>query len=259
MLFAQGRVFPFFCLLAICGVVLFQIERAKKGMPVVVRKIPALDAIGEGIGRATEMGRPVHFSSGCIGMSSASYAPIVMASMEYLAFVARQCARFDTQLIVTVAAGDNYAVSEEVVRNAYAHEGVLEHLKPGTVRFLGTGFVFASSVCNILEQEKVATNIMIGGWADESLFVAEGGHLAGALGIGGTTNQYQIPFFVAACDSVLLADELFVGSAYLSQDPVELGVVAGQDWGKALGLFLLVTGIVLKTLDVNLLVNIMSR
>ncbi len=259
-MFVDGRVFSFLCLLAICGVILLQIDRAKKGIAVSIRKIPALDSLEEGIGRATEMGRPVHFSSGFIPMSNATHAPMLVASMEYLAYVSRQCARFDTQLIITVAQGDTFAVTQEIVRNAYLQEGVPENLRPDTIRFLSSNqLVFGSAAGSIMEQERVATNIMIGGWADEALFVAEAGHLAGALGIGGTTNQYQIPFFVAACDSVLLSDELFAGSAYLSKDPVELGAVAGQDWGKALGVFLLLAGTILRTLNVDFLVNLMSK
>ncbi len=256
----EGRMFPFLCLVAVCGVILFQIERARKGMTVGLRKLPALDSLEDGIGRATEMGRPVHFSSGWIPMSNATHAPMLVASMEYLAYVSRQCAKFDTKLIITVAQGDTFAVTQEIVRNAYLQEGVPENLRPDTIRFLSSNqLVYASATGSVMEKEQVATNIMIGGWADEALFVAEAGYLAGAMGIGGTTNQYQIPFFVAACDSVLLSDELFAGSAYLSKDPVELGAVAGQDWGKTFGVILLIVGAILKTLNVDFLVNLMSK
>ncbi|MCL4424775.1 MAG: hypothetical protein M1553_04855, partial [Firmicutes bacterium] len=39
------------------------IQRARAGLPIpAIRKLAGLDAIDEAIGRATEMGRPVHFS-----------------------------------------------------------------------------------------------------------------------------------------------------------------------------------------------------
>ncbi len=256
----SGRIFSFLSLMLVSAVILLQINKARKGATVDIRKIPALGALEEGIGRATEMGRPIHFSAGLVSISHSGYAALQLASMEYLNFISRQCAKYDTKLIVTVAQGDTFAVTQEIVRSAYRQEGALEKLRPDTVRFLSSDqFVFGSSVASILNNEQVATNVMIGGWADEALFVAEAGHLAGSMGIGGTTNQYQIPFFVAALDSVLLSDEIFAGSAYLSEDSVEQGAIAGQDWGKAIGVLLIILGMVLKTMNIDFLTNLMTK
>lgn len=259
-MFIDGRLFSFISLLVVSAVILLQIDKAKRGTVVSIRRISALDSLEEGIGRATEMGRPIHFSAGLVSISHSGYAALQLASMEYLNHIARQCARYDTKLIVTVAQGDTFAVTQEVVTSAYRQEGALEKLRPDTVRFLSSNqYVFGSSIATIMNNEQVATNVMIGGWADEALFVAEAGHLAGAMGIGGTTNQYQIPFFVAALDSVLLSDEIFAGSAYLSEDVVEQGAIAGQDWGKAVGALLMVLGAILKTANVDFLVKLMTK
>ena len=47
-----------------------------------IRKIPGLDAIEEAIGRATEMGRPVHYCPG-IGGISAVEAPQTFRALRY--------------------------------------------------------------------------------------------------------------------------------------------------------------------------------
>jgi hypothetical protein len=203
------------------------------------------------------MGRPVHFSAGISALTTA-YAPVMLASLEYLSYIARQCAKMGTKVIATAAQGDTFAVTAEVVKSAYLAEGASDRMPPDAVRFLAANqYVYASSIAGILNKEQVATNFMIGHWADETLFVAESGHLAGCLGIGGTTNQYQIAFFVAALDYVLLSDEIFAGSAYLSRDPVELGAIAGQDFGKAVAVVLLVLGVLFATANSPVLVNLM--
>lgn len=258
-MFMKERVFAFIYLCALSGMILLQMRRAKGGVSFELRKIPALDAIEEGIGRATEMGKAVHFSSGLPGLSSQTQAGITVASLDYLGYIARQCAKFDTRLIVSCAQGDVYEVSHEIVKSSYAQVGALDKLKPDTVRFLSTEqFAFGSGVASILIKEKVVTNVMVGGWADEALFVAEAGHLAGAVGIGGTTNQYQVPMFVAACDSILIGDELIVGGVYLSEDKVEMGAVAAQDWGKAVTAVLLALGPILATFKIGLLAKLLS-
>src|SRR5262245_38718003 len=49
---------------ALCGSVLVCIGWARSGRPIWVRKIAALQAVDEAVGRATEMGRPCLFIPG---------------------------------------------------------------------------------------------------------------------------------------------------------------------------------------------------
>ena len=55
---------------------------------------------------------------------------------------------------------------------------------------------------------------MIGQFAAESLILAEAGNTVGAIQIAGTTNAYQIPFFVVACDYVILGEEMFAAAHF---------------------------------------------
>jgi hypothetical protein len=61
----------------------------------------------------------------------------------------------------------------------------------------------------------------------------------------------QLPFFVAACDYTLIGEEFFAASAYLSNDPEQLGSLKGQDIGKIIAAGLLVVGCVLATIAVT--------
>jgi hypothetical protein len=74
----------------------------------------------------------------------------------------------------------------------------------------------------------------------ESLMFGETGQALGAIQIAGTEQLFQIPFFIATCDYVLIAEEFYAASAFLSRDPVMAGSIAGQDIAKAVFLTIVV-------------------
>lgn len=225
----EGLVFAFLTMIVSCAAILLGIREARQGKPPQIRTLTALDAINEGIGRATEMGRPVHFSAG-VGNLTVRGAPVMIASLSFLSHIAEQAARFDCPLIATVAQGDVYQASEDIVRASYVRAGKADAFRPDAVRYLSVNqYVYAGGIVGIINREKVAVNIMIGHYANEALFIAEEAHSAGCLQIAGTTNEYQIPFFVAACDYTMIGEELYAGAAYVSRDPVIMGTVVAQD------------------------------
>jgi hypothetical protein len=95
-------------------------------------------------------------------------------------------------------------------------------------------------------REKPATNFYLGVFYAESLILAETGHATGAIQIAGTAMPDQLPFFVAACDYTLLGEELYAASAYLSQEPVQLGSLKGQDLGKLIFALVILVGVIAR-------------
>ena len=99
----------------------------------------------------------------------------------------------------------------------------------------------------ILVEEKVASSFLFGSYDYTSLIFSEGGQIAGCMQIAGTADFYQVAFFIPSCDYVVMVEELFACSAYLSRQPTMLGSVVGQDYGKLLLLSLIVIGVVTVT------------
>ncbi|HHY18038.1 MAG TPA: hypothetical protein GX524_08165 [Firmicutes bacterium] len=86
MKIAAGYVSAFFLEFAFLITVLVVINRAKRGLKIPsVQKVAGLDALDEAIGRATEMGRPVHFSPGIGYVDNAQ----TLAAFSILSYVAR--------------------------------------------------------------------------------------------------------------------------------------------------------------------------
>lgn len=223
-----------------------------------IRRIAGLDAIREAVGRATEMGRPIHYSPGIGGLGT-DVAPQTLAGLSVLSHVAELAAQYKATLWTTIRQPEVQPLATEIVRQAYMKAGVPDAFDPDKVIFLSTAqFAYASGVVGLMHREKTAANIMIGGFWAESLIFAEAGYLVGAIQIAGTANTAQIPFFVAACDYALIGEEIYAAGAYLSRDPVQAGSVAGQDWGKAVALILIVLGIILNAAGVTAFLKLLQ-
>jgi len=90
----------------------------------------------------------------------------------------------------------------------------------------------------------------MGTFAAEALILAETGAATGAIQIAGTDSNYQIPFFIVACDYCLISEELYAASAYLGRNPQLIGSLKAQDMGKMILFLALLLGTILLTLAV---------
>jgi len=205
-----------------------------------IRRIAGLNAIDEAVGRATEMGRPVMMVPGISGLDV-----VTLQALSIFGYIARAVARFGNKSIIPTIDPIVTGVAEETLQDAYADEGRPELYDSGDVRYLtGQQFAFASGVAGILIREKVAASFLFGAFFAESLIFAEVGQQVGAIQVAGTTETNQIPFFIAACDYVIIGDEFYAASAYLSRDPTLLGSIVGQDYCKLLLLVVILLGII---------------
>jgi hypothetical protein len=62
-----------------------------------------------------------------------------------------------------------------------------------------------------------------------------------------------------ACDYTLIAEEIFVISAYLTQDPTQLGMVRGGDISKVIACLLIAVGAISATLGQDIIGSIISK
>lgn len=224
--------------------IMWKILSARRGKKLFIRKIPGLNAIDEAVGRATEMGRPTLFIPGITGLDIQT-----LQALSILKHVSSIAAKYRTRVIVPTADSVVFTVAQEISKDAYSSHGVPEQYNPDDTRYLSDDqFAFASGVVGILNREKVASNIMFGYFAAESLVLAETGHQSGAIQVAGTAQIDQIPFFLTTCDYTIIGDEFYAVSAYLSREPTLLGSLVGQDLCKAVVITIVVAGVITATL-----------
>ena len=225
----------------------------RKGKSLYLRPIAGLLAMDEAIGRATEMGKPILYSSGRGKMER----PASIASMNILGSVAEKVASYGTPLIFPNNDPVVTAVAQEVAREGYTKAGHPDQYNPENIYFVtDSQFGYAAAVDGIMMRERPATNLFFGTFEAESLILAETGNSIGAIQIAGTDSSIQMAFFIVACDYVLIGEELFAASGYLSGDPQVVGSLKGSDYLKVIIIGLLVIGAILAIINQEWFVNL---
>ncbi|MCS7258764.1 MAG: hypothetical protein NZ601_05330, partial [candidate division WOR-3 bacterium] len=228
--------------------ILYYIYHARKGRKLYIRRIAGLDAVEEAVGRATEMGRPILYVPGLSSVSDIA----TIAALNILGEVAKKTAQYETTLIVPNRDPIVFTVAREVVKEAYTSVGRPDVYKPENIFFItDSQFAYAAAVDGIMVREKPATNFFLGMFWAESLILAETGATTGAIQIAGTDSIYQLPFFITACDYTLIGEELYAASAYLSREPLLLGSLVGQDYGKLVILVVIILASILMILSMK--------
>jgi hypothetical protein len=219
--------------------IVFNVKRAGKGQSLFIRRISGLNAIDEAVGRATEMGRPVLMVP---GLSDPVNATAVQA-INICAHVAKTAAKFSNPIIMCAYSASMFTLAQEVIRDTYQSEGYPERFDPDSVRFISDRqFAFAAGVSGIIHREQTAAAFFLGEFYAESLIFAETANSIGAIQVASSTEATQTPFFIAACDYVLIGDEFYAASAYLTRDPIMVGSLVGQDWSKMVAIAFIALG-----------------
>jgi hypothetical protein len=226
-------------LLAFAVLIISQVLLAQRGKKLFIRRIAGLSAMEEAVGRAVEMGRGILMSPGLGGVDI-----ITLQALAILTSVAKIAAQFGHRVMLPVRSAPLLPIAQEALEKTYRQAGRGEMFKQEDVPFLsGEQFAYAASLSGIIQRERPAATFLFGTFFAESLIIAENANMVGAIQVAGTTSTTQIPFFVASCDYVLIGDEFYAATAYLTREPTLLGSMVGQDYVKMLLLFLLLLGV----------------
>lgn len=230
------------------GLVLYCVDRAKKGQELKFRRLAGVEAIDEAIGRATELGKPVMYIPGTQNIENIQ----TIASIQLLTSVATKCANYDIPIIVPLNRAFMVGVAEEAVKQGYMNAGRPDAYNRDNIRYLSDEqFAFTSGVAGIMMREKTAAHLFLGAFFAESLILSETGFSTGAIQIAGTSNVHQLPFFVVACDYTLIGEEYFASSAMVTRNPDMLGTVKATDWLKAVLITCLILSMTLGLFGIN--------
>jgi len=238
------------------SVTLVFIQISRGGRNLFIRKIAGLDAVEEAVGRATEMGRPIFFVPGLGGLDS----PATLAAINIFEAVGRYAAADQTKLKAPCADPIVMNVMQNSLKEVYQAEGRPDLFQADDVHFVNDRqFSYVAAVDGMITREKPAAIFMQGVFFAESLMLAEVGNSVGAIQIAGTSSDTQLPFFITACDYTLIAEELYAASAYIKNDPLQIGTLKAQDLVKLILFVLLFLGAILALFDLNWIVNLFEK
>ncbi len=226
------------------GIMIYCIYTARRGKEFFVRKIAGIEAVDEAIGRATEMGRSVLYITGLGGVGGMA----TLASLNILGRVARKCAEYETQLLIPANDAFVMVVEREIVKGAHTDAGKPDTYREDNIFFVSDDqFAYTAAVNGMMLRERPSAIFFMGSFFAESLIMAETGNSTGAIQIAGTDSDSQLPFFIASCDYTLIGEELYAASAYLSKEPLLLGSLKGQDWGKLILMVCIFIGVIMES------------
>jgi hypothetical protein len=258
VILVSGSIFALLMLVALWIFIIGGMELSKKRLPTF-RSLKGLDALPEMVGRAAEMNRPVHFTTG-LGDLTSTVAPQLVAGLSVLGYVSELAAQYGVRVVYSVYQAQVMPLATELMREAYIRMGKGDEFNAEEqIRYLsGEQFAYASAVQGFAERERPAANIMIGPFYAESMLFSETFFRIGAIQLAGTARGYQIPFFAVVCDYLLIAEEIYAAGAYISKDPIQVGSIRGQDIGKIIALILMLLGILTMAAGNEIIVNLLK-
>jgi len=202
--------------------VYYFIKSAQRGKEFYIRPIAGIQEIDNAIGRATEMGRPILYVNGLGYIEDVA----TLAGLAILSRVAKKSAEYDTKLLVPAFDYIVLPISQEIVKEAHYEAGRPDTYDKDNVFFVtDSQFAYVAGVNGIMIREKTATNFYMGMFYAESLLLTETGNMTGAIQIAGTDAVAQLPFFITTCDYTLIGEELYAAGAYLSRQPLIMGII----------------------------------
>jgi len=212
-----------------------------------------MNAIVDVVGRAVELNKPILTCPGMDSIAGAHGAEVV-AGMNVVGYVARQCARKGAKLIVAVLHAVNIPMTEEIVKNAYTLEGV--PYDPSVIRFIPYGPPYDAAVQGIAQDERPAAGILIGPTHHPILLQIEALAMVGAMNINGTVIATQAANCVAGSDYSCVGDEVLACGAFASGDTELISSIAGLDYFKFIMLSIVAVGTLFSLAGIDFLYKI---
>ena len=143
----------------VCAMMFLFTRQVRRGKEIKIRRIPGIDAIEEGIGRATEMGKPVLYVPGIDSLEDIQ----TIASMLILGEVSKTIAEYQTDVIVSCCVPIVREVADEVVRSGYYRAGHPDAFDPTSVRFIAADqFAFCAGTNGIMYRQKTGNKHLLG-------------------------------------------------------------------------------------------------
>jgi hypothetical protein len=205
------------------------------GKTPYIRRLAPLEAIDEGIGRAVEEGKKVHFG---VWMANPGN-PGALANLSIMGYFAEKVAAAGIPAFYTTSGpGHGFEVIKSIVRERYIKAGKLDYLNnPDVVQtrmFPGTIEVYLLALTQLLQRERIGFSMMGGG--------DMGGAIQKVMIIGGEAHRAAntfsilshpgirfIEFGIPCYDYILMMQETYVAGAMLNKDPTQLSHVVGVD------------------------------
>jgi len=246
--------FVFFVVLTIILVVFTLIGRT--GKKFALRKLPAIEAIPDAVGRAVEMGRPIVFDwTGRAALGKATQLE-AMATISVFQYVLGLTAERGANLICHTSEYTQIPLVTDMGKTVYAAKGKPEGFTDANIRFFPVwDHCFKRDA---MDKEKPAAAIAIGPQNACDFHWMQKGIDYGTFMIGGSARMVIEGYLMVLCDYCLITEEVFAAGAYLTEEPQLLCTVAGGDLVRYIFIVIIAVGTVLSALGLTTLTTMLK-
>jgi hypothetical protein len=228
--------------------------RADQGKVPHLRPIAALEAINEAVGRAVEMGRPIHWTSGHGGAGLYSErAGDHMAGLSILSYLAAKSIEQGADLRASLGFSELIPITEDIIYQRALAEGQPEFFNRDKIYFNTDNWVaYDLYTFATLQDIDTAANIIVGNVdTTTGAIISCGAHMAGAMNIIGSRRADAVAQSMMFSDYFLMGDELPAMGALLEGDEDNLSIVVSGDISKFLYIALIILGSILASIGIS--------
>lgn len=244
----EGLRFDLIILVTNVVLMYFFMRKAEGGNPPRIRPVPFLSELDSIVGRAAEMGRPIHFSTGYGGLHD-EWAVMCVAGLALLSKVAELCGKYRVWLQFTCFRGYLVPIGQDLLKTGYEKGGNPDMYSPDMVSYVGEDQpAYIAFMMDYFFAEKPAVAMMFGAIQAEMNHHLMMSKRVGAICCSGTPRLYYQGKMALMADFALLGEELYVAGASITQDPVHLGSIEAEDYSKFIVIGLLILGAITSTI-----------
>jgi hypothetical protein len=218
--------------LLVLGLLLFLLTRSfRAGRTAVLRPLASFAGLAGQIGRAIESGRQLHLTLGQASLIGTA-SPTSLSATAVLDSLAKDGCANGTPPLITVGDGTLLPLAQGSLQHALANAGRSGDFDLSLTQFVAHNtdpFAYSAGVAALLQQQRVASNIMVGRFGPELAIMAEAANRQNIEQVIGTDDPTALAVAVTMTDNVLIGEELFATGAYLEGSASQLASLQLQD------------------------------
>jgi hypothetical protein len=219
-------------ILLVLLLLLFLLTRSvQAGRTAVLRPLSSFDGLEGQIGRAIESGRQLHLTLGQASLVG-NANPTSISATAVLDQLAKDGCANGTPPLVSVGDGTLLPLAQGSLQHALAQAGRSGNFDLSLTQFVAHNsdpFAYSAGVASLLQQQRVASNIMVGRFGPELAIMAEAAYRQNIEQVIGTDDPTALAVATAVCDNVLIGEELFATTAYLEGNASQIASLQLQD------------------------------
>ncbi|MBI5943793.1 MAG: hypothetical protein HY864_05440 [Chloroflexi bacterium] len=211
------------------AVLLFAITLWKRKSPANLREIPALTRLYRTLGLSIEDGTRLHISLGSGSLLDARGGS-ALAGLALLRHIAERTSTSDKPSVASAGDPTLGLLTQDTLQAGYQAAAVEELYVPTSGRVTGLSpFGYAAGAMNIMKNENVSANIVVGHFGSEAGLLAEASDRENMILIGASDELSGQSVLFANTQDALIGEELFAAGAYLGAGASHIASLTLQD------------------------------